>query len=290
MAKRFTDSDKWKDDWYISLSNDYKIVWQWLLDNCSHSGLCKRSVFLLNTMCKVNLTEDEIISFGNDRIIIIDDYWFIPKFLKFQYSTLLSAKPAIISVVKDIFTYKLQDFIPKSFGNDYIIVSKSFLNHCQIIKDKDKDKVKVKEQLNEIIYNTENSNFEKNEEDMIVTEMMKVWNKHNPKSLFDIDKDYPSCLDIAYKIAQVKGWSKSDVIKFNELHVLKSWSKIMTFIKSDNFFQNWPLKNINNNFQMIVLKMSNINDSSTNNEKIIVPKVMTEQEKQKAMEDWANSD
>jgi len=27
MAKRFTDTDKWKDDWFISLSNDYKIIW-----------------------------------------------------------------------------------------------------------------------------------------------------------------------------------------------------------------------------------------------------------------------
>ncbi len=156
MAKRFTDSEKWKDDWYISLSNDYKIVWQWLLDNCNHSGLCKRSISLLNIMCKTNLKEQDIIDFTNFRIIIVDDYWFIPKFLKFQYSTLLSGKPAIVSVVKDIFTYKLQRMIPESFGNDYIIINKSFDNHCKMIKDmvKDKDMVKVKT-------NITNENFKK---------------------------------------------------------------------------------------------------------------------------------
>ncbi len=286
MAKRFTDSDKWKDDWYISLSNDYKIVWQWLLDNCSHTGLCKRSISLLNMMCKVAISEKDIIEFSNGRIIIIEDYWFIPKFLKFQYSTLLSCKPAIISVVKDIFTYKLQELIPKSFGNDYLIVSKSFNNHYLMIKDKDKDMVKVK--VNPLIENTEI--FEKNEENMIVTEMMKVWNRHNPKSLFDIDKDYSACLEIAHKIAQVKGWNKSEVIKSKELEVLISFNKIMQFVKADHFFQNWPLKTLNNNFQSVVLKMSNINDLSINNENGNLPKAMTEDEKKKAMEDWANSE
>ena len=27
MAKRFTDTDKWKDEWYTELSNDYKVIW-----------------------------------------------------------------------------------------------------------------------------------------------------------------------------------------------------------------------------------------------------------------------
>ena len=145
MAKRFTDSEKWKDDWYISLSNDYKIVWQWLLDNCNHSGLCKKSISLLNIMCKTNLKEEDIIEFTNDRIVIVGDYWFIPKFLKFQYSTLLSGKPAIVSVVRDIFTHNLQIMIPKSFGKDYLIINESFNNHCQMIKDMVKDKVKDKD-------------------------------------------------------------------------------------------------------------------------------------------------
>lgn len=147
MAKRFTDSDKWKDDWYISLNNDYKVVWQWLLDNCTHSGLCKRSMSLLNLMCKVDFLEDEMIVKMDKRIIAHGSYWFIPKFIKFQYSTLHSNKAAVISVVKDIFIHNLKPMIPESFGNDYIIKEESFENHCKMIKDmvKDKDKDKVKD-------------------------------------------------------------------------------------------------------------------------------------------------
>ena len=147
MAKRFTDSEKWKDDWYISLSNDNKIIWQWLLDNCSHSGLCKRSISLLNIMCRVNIKEYELIDSMCGRVIIHRDFWFIPKFIKFQYSTLLSNKPAIISVVKDAFYYDLIPLIPIDFGNDYIIISKSFDNHCIMIKDMVKEKVMVKDKV-----------------------------------------------------------------------------------------------------------------------------------------------
>ncbi len=142
MAKRFTDSQKWNDDWYISLTNDYKVIWQWLLDNCNHAGICKRSMSLLNLMCKTNIQEKELVKIMEGRIIIINNNWFIPKFLKFQYSTLLSAKPAIVSVVKELFSNDCIKLIPKSFGNDYVIISKSFNNHSPIVKDKDKDKDK----------------------------------------------------------------------------------------------------------------------------------------------------
>jgi hypothetical protein len=140
MAKRWTDTEKWKDDWYISLSNDNRIVWQWLLDNCNHAGICKRSIGLLNMMCRVNYTEQEMINHMDTRVLIHENIWFIPKFIKFQYSTLHSGKAAVVSVVKALFEFNCLGMIPESFGNDYIIKEQSFANHCIMIKDKDKDK------------------------------------------------------------------------------------------------------------------------------------------------------
>lgn len=136
MAKRFTDTDKWKDDWYLSLSNDNRIVWQWLLDNCNHAGICKKSITLLNLMCNTQLKSNDIVSIFHDRVLETGGHWFIPKFLKFQYSTLQSKKPAIVSVVKELKKDNYYLMIPKSFGNDYLI-----------IKDKDKDTDKVKAYL-----------------------------------------------------------------------------------------------------------------------------------------------
>jgi hypothetical protein len=158
MSKRFTDTEKWKDDWYISLNNDYRIIWQWLLDNCNHAGICKRSIKLLNFMCNTNITEDKLIEEMEGRILIKNNIWFIPKFLKFQYSSLNSNKPVILSVVKELISNDLQNLIPESFGNDYIIIKQSLHNDKLIItellpndsliikdKDKDKDKDKVKD-------------------------------------------------------------------------------------------------------------------------------------------------
>jgi hypothetical protein len=131
MAKRLTDTEKWNDDWYISLDNDYRIIWQWLLDNCNHAGICKRSMKLLNLMCNTRISEDDLVREMGGRLIVVDNNWFIPKFLKFQYASLNSNRPVIISVVKELEKNNLISMIPESFGNDY-----------KIIKDKDKDKDK----------------------------------------------------------------------------------------------------------------------------------------------------
>lgn len=131
MAKRYTDTDKWNDDWYVSLSNDYRIIWQWLLDNCNHAGICKRSLSILNRDCNTNVSEQDIADQLCGRLVIRESIWFIPKFLKFQYPNIGGNKPAIISVVKELRLHNLYEMIRELFGNDYLI-----------IKDKDKDKDK----------------------------------------------------------------------------------------------------------------------------------------------------
>lgn len=140
MAKRLTDTEKWNDDWYLSLNNDYRIIWQWLLDNCSHAGFCKRSMTLLNLMCRLSISEEQMITEMSGRVVVHGSDWFIPKFIKFQYTTLHSQKPVILSVVRELFQKKAINLIPESFGKEYLIKEESFQNHCQMIKDKDKDK------------------------------------------------------------------------------------------------------------------------------------------------------
>ena len=147
MAKRLTDTEKWNDDWYISLCNDYRIIWQWLLDNCNHAGICKRSMKLLNMMCNTDITEDQLLLKMAERVIMVDNNWFIPKFLKFQYTGLQSNKPVIVSVVKELEKYGYFKYIPESFGNDYLIIKD---------KSKDKDSIIVKTKK------TENGKFSGN--------------------------------------------------------------------------------------------------------------------------------
>jgi hypothetical protein len=147
MSKRFTDTEKWKDDWFLSLSNDYRIVWQWLLDNCNHAGICKPSINLLNMMCNTKLTDEVLFEVFNDRLFNYNTFWFIPKFLKFQYGSLNSKKPAVVSVIKELKKHNLIHLIEEQLFNDSIIITESLPNDYDIIKDKDKDKVKDKDVL-----------------------------------------------------------------------------------------------------------------------------------------------
>jgi len=145
MPKRFTDTEKWKDDWYLSLNNDYRIIWQWLLDNCNHAGICKPSINLLNMMCNTSISESDLISIMNGRILKISNIWFIPKFLKFQYGTLNSKKPAVVSVVNELKKNDLFHLVKELLDNDCIMITEPLENSSVTIKDKFKDKDKDKD-------------------------------------------------------------------------------------------------------------------------------------------------
>ncbi len=138
MAKRFTDTEKWQDEWWGSLPNDYRMIWLYLVDRCSIAGIWKKDFRGLNFNCNSNVTEEDFKKVFNGRLIDKGTFFFIPKFLLFQYPTgLNSDKPAIVSVRDQIYLNNLYQTIQESLPNGFLT-----------IKDKDKDKVKgkVKEQ------------------------------------------------------------------------------------------------------------------------------------------------
>lgn len=140
MAKRLTDTEKWNDDWYISLCNDYRIIWQWLLDNCNHAGICKRSMKLLNMMCNTDITESELIKKMDGRVLSVKNDWFIPKFLLFQYDTLTNNRPVVVSVVKELEKNDLIKLIPESLYNDLLIIKEKRKDKdISIVKQNDKN-------------------------------------------------------------------------------------------------------------------------------------------------------
>ena len=103
MAKRLTDSEKWKDPFFEELTKDLKLAWLYLLDDCDHAGIWKKSIKRLNFSLDTNLTEKDLLEAFKERIVAINnDKWFIHKFVTFQYGNdfINSKQKAVISAIK----------------------------------------------------------------------------------------------------------------------------------------------------------------------------------------------
>jgi hypothetical protein len=143
MPKRFTDKNKWDDEWYSLLDNDSKIVWEYLLDRCDHAGVGKLNMRMINFCCNVAWEQSKIESIFQTRLIFKVNFYFIPKYLKFQYPKgLNSKKPAIVSVRNILKEKGLYDYVSDLYGNEYLMIKEPLGNGYITIKDKDKDKDK----------------------------------------------------------------------------------------------------------------------------------------------------
>ena len=132
MSKRFTDSDKWKKKWFRCLSNDHKVFWIYVLDQCDHAGIWEVDFEAAEFFCS-GIDESEIRQVFKKQYQEIDNgkRWFLKDFVDFQYGTLNENNRAHLSVINILLKYKL-------------IENKGLIRPLQGYKDKDKDKVKVK--------------------------------------------------------------------------------------------------------------------------------------------------
>lgn len=159
MAKRFTDTEKWEDEWFTDLSNDYKIIWFYLLDTCDNAGIWKKNVKKLNYLCNTNVSTDDLLKVFGKRIhILTDDKWFIKKFCIVQYGHdfLQSKNKAVLSAVKKLIIEGV--LIDNGYSNDtqsipyqYSIDRVSIPYQYSINTPKEEDKDKVMDNVEDIV-------------------------------------------------------------------------------------------------------------------------------------------
>ena len=267
MAKRYTATEIWSEDWFLCMPNEYKLFWYFMLSACDHGGLFRVNLKSFCTLNEVKISPAKALDFFNEskiRIRVINNsLWLIEDFFVYQYGQTFNENNRVHASILDL--YKKNEIQLSSIRGlkevKYGVKDKD--------KDIDKDKNIEKEQLEE-----GNNEFEqKSKEDMIVLEMMKVWNKHNPKYLTQDELDYSACLEMAYKIAKVKGWKKQQVLYEKQNDCVASWEKIVLFIRSDSFLKKLAVQNINNQFQMVIQKMTNpdeVKEIKSNQPKIVL--------------------
>ena len=133
MAKRFTDTEKWKKQFIKSLSTVHKLFFLYLLDDCDHAGIwhVEHDVAMLRIGEIYNPVE--VKECLNNHIIEFDngEKWFIPYFIEFQYGVLNENVNAHKSVIDKLKKYNL---------------FKQFMKGSYTLMDKDMDKDKEKDE------------------------------------------------------------------------------------------------------------------------------------------------
>lgn len=101
MAKRFTDTDKWKKPFIRGLEGPYKLLWFYILDDCDHAGIWQVDFEVARIRTGEQLDKQAAINFFGERIEIFADggKWFLRDFITFQYGELSEKNRLHISVI-----------------------------------------------------------------------------------------------------------------------------------------------------------------------------------------------
>lgn len=87
MAKRFTDSLKWRNPWFRQLPDRAKLCWVYLCDECDHCGVWKVDFELASFQLNFRISGKSLNAWFGRKIHFFDaDKILIVQFYEFQYS------------------------------------------------------------------------------------------------------------------------------------------------------------------------------------------------------------
>jgi hypothetical protein len=146
VAKRFTDTNKYKKPFIRALQGSYKLLWDFLYHDCDHAGIWIvdfeiAQAYVGADMPVNNLDALKFFNADELRIIEIDGgkKWFIPSFIEFQYGVLSEKNRAHINVISVLRKYLL-------LNTDLSIKkSKPLTSPLQGAKEKEKEQEKEQE-------------------------------------------------------------------------------------------------------------------------------------------------
>ena len=135
MAKRMTDTDKWKKRFVRELTPQHKLLWFYILDDCNHAGIWEVDIDVASIRVGFDLSQDDLPSLFGTKVISFDngDKWFIPDFIDYQYGELNQNSNVHKSVINLLKKYNLEGYLKGSQRVE------------STLKDKDTDIVIVKE-------------------------------------------------------------------------------------------------------------------------------------------------
>ena len=145
MAKRFTDTEKWKKPFIRCLKAPYKLLWLYICDDCDHSGIWQVDIEVAEIRIGEKIEVNKAIQFFGEKIIPLENgtKWFIPSFIEFQYPSGLSENnKAHAGIIKNLDRYKqqIENFKPL---NSPLQGDKDMVMVMDMVKVKDKVKLEI---------------------------------------------------------------------------------------------------------------------------------------------------
>jgi hypothetical protein len=217
VAKRFTDTDKWKDAWFTELEPSMKIFWIYLCDTCDHAGIWRVNFRVASSLIGTILDKQSALKALGDRVrVVADDKWFIEKFIKFQYPKGLSDNSKIHQGVINSLKNNNIDAKP------YLTLIEGLAKPKQRVQDKDKYKEIDSSFLNKFL----------KKEELVIT------NPVNPDALIQLFND---TLANQGKIVFCRGLSKDNLqsllttLAFPEFQKLETWKELFSRVAESDF-------------------------------------------------------
>ena len=101
MAKRFTETLKWDDPWFLDLNSEEKLLWLFLCDKCDISGVIDFSPRHADFFINGSSRSSSNIKSLEDRITKLESgKYFLKGFIEFQYGTLKPSCKPHLAVIK----------------------------------------------------------------------------------------------------------------------------------------------------------------------------------------------
>lgn len=150
MAKRMTDTEKWKRPWFQDLPVSYKMLWLYILDNCDNAGVWYVNLRVAGFMIGADLDIDMALHFLKKQIIVADEgnRWVVKDYVSFQYGRFSENSNVHKSVLRALQHYGLTWQDPESLRTlDPLDVGPGTLPGSPKDKDKVLDKAKAKAQV-----------------------------------------------------------------------------------------------------------------------------------------------
>lgn len=103
MAKRYTDSQKFFKPWVQDLPQKYKLLWLYILDTCSISGIWDVSFKVPEAIFECEYNHEEAVGILKKQITPLSTKkWFINDFIAFQYKKLNPSSPPHQAVINEL--------------------------------------------------------------------------------------------------------------------------------------------------------------------------------------------